>query len=618
MKKFLILIIGVFSMGGLSVSGNPLFEYAHAENHAANYAAEDLPCGPDGRPVLRPGQDMEYRYPLDLDVSFSGTYGELRTDHFHTGLDMRIGGVTGAEVHAAADGYVSRISISPTGYGNALYITHPNGQITVYGHLLRFAGGLQEYAVGKQHEACSFAVELFPQKEEFPVKKGQVIAYAGNSGSSGGPHLHFEVRDSASSVALNSIKRGYVKVHDDIPPYFKGINFYSYDSLSLSVRELHAFGNPFPEETLELPEYFYVAADVYDKQNNTFSKLGIDSLVVTFDGEPFYVYVNNEYPFQDGKYINSFIEYHAFEEHGRSYLKTMRDPGNRLSGHCYYKNDGIMRIRDTLVHDLVLTAIDEHGNRSSAAFRVRKGEVLFQDARSAADAVRGETVSRMYMDWSLSSLVLSDSLKLFLPENALYNSIICTVKKISMPDMSGYEMNDGIAADAAGGSRFLSSAYSVHDSHTALNRMPGLAIAANADGSVEESKLMLARIDTAGRKIAGVAGCYYRNGFVYGRIPSFGVYAVMADTCPPLIQGGFSDNPSHRAAFRITDDTGISSYKAEVDGEWALASYDAKNDMLTVDFSYLRAGRENKRHVLVITVSDLAGNVSECTGEFYY
>ena len=156
-------------MGGLSVSGNPLFEYAHAENHAANYAAEDLPCGPDGRPVLRPGQDMEYRYPLDLDVSFSGTYGELRTDHFHTGLDMRVGGVTGAEVHAAADGYVSRISISPTGYGNALYIIHPNGQITVYGHLLRFAGGLQEYAVGKQHEACSFAVELFPQKEEFPV-----------------------------------------------------------------------------------------------------------------------------------------------------------------------------------------------------------------------------------------------------------------------------------------------------------------------------------------------------------------------------------------------------------------------------------------------------------------
>jgi len=151
------------------------------------------------------GEDDKYRLPLNLPISLSGNYGELRSTHFHSGIDLRVGGVSGAPVYSAMDGYISRISVSPVGYGHALYICHPNGTTTLYGHLMNFTPNVAKWVEEMQYSKRSFQVNLYPDSLKFPVKKGELIGNAGNSGSSGGPHLHFEIRETQRQIPLNPV-----------------------------------------------------------------------------------------------------------------------------------------------------------------------------------------------------------------------------------------------------------------------------------------------------------------------------------------------------------------------------------------------------------------------------
>ncbi len=160
-----------------------------------------------------------FRIPVNVPVSLSGNYGELRATHFHAGIDIRVGGVPGAPLYAAEDGFISRISVSPTGYGLALYIDHPKGVTTLYGHMQEFAPAIASWVREQQYNAQSFSVNLKPDKNQFPVKKGDFIGKAGNTGSSGGPHLHFEVRETSTQIPLNPLKEAGIKVQDNIASY---------------------------------------------------------------------------------------------------------------------------------------------------------------------------------------------------------------------------------------------------------------------------------------------------------------------------------------------------------------------------------------------------------------
>ena len=155
--------------------------------------------------ISAPQNKSFFTSPLKIPVLLSANFGELRIDHYHSGLDIKTQGVTGKEVIAAADGYIYRISISPGGFGNTLYIRHPNGYSTVYGHLDRFIPEVDEYIKTMQYEKKSFLITAFPPGERFPVKKGDLIAYSGNSGGSAGPHLHYEIRESETEIPINPL-----------------------------------------------------------------------------------------------------------------------------------------------------------------------------------------------------------------------------------------------------------------------------------------------------------------------------------------------------------------------------------------------------------------------------
>ena len=200
-KKIITVIAVCLLVNGFSV-------YAAAEDGVEDGAEESA-----GESVGESADDVKFVYPLKVPMSLSGDYGELRSNHFHGGIDFRIGGVCGAEVMAAADGYVSRISVSGSGYGNGLYITHPNGYVTVYGHLNNFSAAIEKYVKEQQYNKGSFFVDLYPEPDMFPVKQGEYIANGGNTGSSGGPHLHFEIRDTAN-VQLNVFAHCFIGVKD--------------------------------------------------------------------------------------------------------------------------------------------------------------------------------------------------------------------------------------------------------------------------------------------------------------------------------------------------------------------------------------------------------------------
>jgi len=163
--------------------------------------------------------------PVKIPLLLSANFGELRIDHFHSGIDIKTQGVTGQEIVSASFGYIYRIGVSPGGFGKALYIKHPSGYSTVYGHLDRFTPEIDEYVKERQYEKKSFLVTLYPPKEKFTVKQGDLIAYSGNSGSSGGPHLHYEIRRSENEKPVNPLVFDF-GIRDNIDPVIEKLFIY--------------------------------------------------------------------------------------------------------------------------------------------------------------------------------------------------------------------------------------------------------------------------------------------------------------------------------------------------------------------------------------------------------
>ncbi|NNF03359.1 MAG: M23 family metallopeptidase, partial [Rhodothermales bacterium] len=176
-----------------------------------------------------PYPDDYFQSPLGIDLHLAGSFAEMRSNHFHSGLDIKTNGTPGYRVYSAADGWISRIAVSPSGFGNALYVTHPNGYMTVYAHLDRFEEPIASFVEDLQYRQERFDVQYFPERDEFPVAAGDVIAYSGNSGSSSGPHLHFEVRDVRSGWPVNPLLFDF-NVVDTTPPRIFRLKVYADES----------------------------------------------------------------------------------------------------------------------------------------------------------------------------------------------------------------------------------------------------------------------------------------------------------------------------------------------------------------------------------------------------
>ncbi len=313
--------------------------------------------------------------------TLAGVLGDLRTNHFHAGIDIRTQQREGLQVLAAADGYISRIKVQTTGYGNVLFIKHPNGMTTVYGHLLSYAEPVGSYLRQKQYERQSFDIELNPSPEQFPVRKGQLIALSGNTGGSAGPHLHFEIRDSKDNY-LNPLFFDFAEVEDDVSPYFNSL---AIRPMSLQSRVNGEFervsfrpvrqkdGSYTLSQTVKAWGELGLELIAFDAMNGVNFRNGINCVEIKMDGKEVFAYNMTSFPSWSTRDYNNLIDYATEQRTGSRYLRCYDPDGNQFGLQKTDAFRGKLQIRDTLTHEVQVTLFDSYENSSVLRLKI-KGE----------------------------------------------------------------------------------------------------------------------------------------------------------------------------------------------------------------------------------------------------
>jgi hypothetical protein len=547
-------------------------------------------------PVMGQPYDPPMRIPLFL----SGNFGELRGDHFHSGIDIKTMGTTGHEVFAIDEGYVSRIKVQAGGYGHALYIAHPVGRTSVYGHLSAYIDTITTVVRNAQYDRKSFEVDLYPEPGDLPVTKGQLIAWSGNTGSSSGPHLHFEIRRSNGQHPLNVLKYDF-PVADHVPPRFARLAVYpmSENSMVGNGREALFVGlNGLPGEqidTIGVQGDVGIGVEVFDYLDGARNRCGIYTLEMFVDGQLAFRSVMDEFSFAESRFINAHIDYMAKQEYGYSVQRLYLLPYNELSIYQTAVNDGVIAVQEGTNHQVRIVATDVYGNHSSLSFILSgKNTGTLQPAEAAApfrefpyNGSGGFTDRGVNLSFEAYSFY----------ENAAFNF-----------------------ARTAGNEAFYSDIFVLGHQGIPVHRFMDLAIQPSRIPETKEDKLCMVYIAEDGEK--EFAGGTFEDGWVRTRIRNFGTYAVSIDTVPPTLlplnlanEKDMTDLPGIR--FAVTDDlSGIASYAAFIDGEWALLQYDPKNDLLVYEFDDGRmAPRSN--HDLLIEVRDAMGNSTRYQTTFF-
>ncbi|MCU0378965.1 MAG: M23 family metallopeptidase [Bacteroidales bacterium] len=538
--------------------------------------------------------------PMRDTPSLSASFAELRNDHFHSGLDYKTGGVIGKEVLCAAEGYVYRIAVSSSGFGKAVYVRHPSGHSTVYAHLDSFRPDIEEYVKVRQYELKSFSVSLYPVRNQFRVSQGEVIGRSGNSGSSSGPHLHFEIRESASEDPLNPLIFP-IGIIDRMKPGIEKIIIYPLNSRStvnksnnaLTIKTLSTNGS-YVVPNSEPPVIYGdigIGIKCWDTFDNSTNRCGVYSIEMVADSDTVYSFTADRFSFTESRYLNSHIDYRAKVIDNEYIHKTYLQPGNRLSMYDRHPGRGILSFRDERDHKVVIIVSDLAGNRSIVSFRLRS--VIEPQAEQAS--IKYSKV----IPYGKSSDFTADGIRVHFPPLALYDTLF-------------------LAYNVRNHSRFLSPVHSVHDATVALHEPVRLSLRPDSIITGKEEKLCLVQIDRKGK--VSFAGGEYKYGFVSADIRSLGDYAVSLDTVPPVIRSSFVTGAdlTHRTSisFTVNDDfSGISNYEAYIDGEWALMEYDAKNNILIYRPEAPRI-KENTIHRLELSVTDNRGNRTTLQSEF--
>lgn len=555
----------------------------------------------NGFSVYAHADNYQFIYPLKIPMSLSGDYGELRSNHFHGGIDFRIGGVSGAEIMAAADGYVSRITVSGSGYGNGLYITHPNGYVTVYGHLNNFSNAIESYVREQQYKNKSFFVDLYPEPQMFPVKQGEYIANGGNTGSSGGPHLHFEIRDTAN-MQLNVFAHNYISIKDKAAPQIREIKFFGVDDsfpfitkeYTPATKTVYVTVNGKKKKRSEptvtlLPNKFYVGIDAIDRIDGSAARFAVEKYEVFFDGELVYRFTLGDVPFTHNRYINSLIEYSQKVKHNKMMLKAYCEPGNILKDRIECKDDGIITLpQDGKEHIVKVVVSDFSGNSSYRSLRVKRGKEF-----AAADSTVVENIAY----WNIANTISAYGADIMIPAGALYNNAVVRIDTLS------------------GNTGSFSPIWSIGDADIPLQLPMSVRVEANLPDELRE-KALLSAVSSTGKLLGG--GGEWRDGAIHTSLYSFGNYTVAVDTIPPAIITSLKDNAvvtGNVLSFKIRDDlSGINDFKVEIDGEWVLYSWDAKTATISVNLN--KCGIGPGLHTIVVTIPDNKGNIGTLTRKF--
>lgn len=535
-----------------------------------------------------------FHHPLDIDLLLSGTFGELRSNHFHSGLDIKTNQRTGASVHAAASGYVSRIKIEHYGYGKALYITHPNGYVTVYAHLQKFSPRIEEYLKAKQYSKESYEIQLYPGDLELRVDQDEIVAYSGNTGGSGGPHLHFEIRDSAARP-MNPMLFG-IDIPDSKAPLVKQVKAYPLTPESTIngkngaqlLRLVPLKNGNFKTEPFSAYGEIGIGVNTSDRLDGASNQNGVFEMRTFFNGRPSFQMTFDRFAFSETRYINQMIDFEHFKNSKSRISRLYIPDGSPLSLYRDTQNNGKLQLYDVGVkHNYKVEIADFKGNLSQIVMDITNEDKV---ENLTPETIEGAT----RIPFNESYTATTGPFTLTIPKGSLYEDTFLRINQSS-------------------------DTLKVHQDVIPLHKNMVINYDMTGKTDDERNKYYIARITSWG-------AAYYtpsrlKSNTLTAFTKTLGTYAIKKDTKTPNIKPlNFKDgqwiSKNKTLEIKITDDdTGIKAYRATVNGKFILMEYDYKTDTLTHDFD--DGAVTETDNVLVVIVTDNVGNSSKFEATFH-
>ncbi|MBK9107275.1 MAG: M23 family metallopeptidase [Saprospiraceae bacterium] len=550
----------------------------------------------DNTPPVVPGS-IRLAAPVRNYVSISGSFGELRNNHFHAGIDVRSSrGIGGDDILSTADGYISKIVIDAEDLGKTLYISHLNGLVSVYAHLNRFRPDLEYLIRQKQIDSKQYQVEINFNPDEIPVKQGEFVAYMGNTGASRGKHLHFELRDSRGEEVWDPLLFGF-PVEDKKAPSIRRIKVTGYDHEGHEV-----YHRIYPRAIIEkssqvlvVPgESFSVSVDALDYTDQSHFKTGIKSIQMDVDGEMHYQFSADKWKRSDTKYINAHID-HAGGKHNRGkFHRCYLLRGNCLGLYDAKECRGFISMMDSADHVVKLSVADGSGNSSLLEFKLRKAAYVARPKRS---------IYKDTLFYDREKIMLGQYSSFYFKNGSVYEDLHCQVKETANTHKNAFSGFAGVTP------------------YNSLLHFP-LEVRLKPAKDIPEalkSKCFVAL--KMGKGFMNVGGVW-EDGVLKANARSLGPFSIMVDTTAPKLSVLAPKRKKQKwnaLKFRISDNFTTSkelpdlAYDAYIDDQWVIMEYDKKYALLTHHFEpWLSKGK----HQYKIVVKDPLGNERSYTGSF--
>ena len=523
-----------------------------------------------------------FRYPLDIAPRLNANFGEMRPNHFHMGLDLFTQRKENLPIYAAADGYISRIKIEPGGFGNAIYINHPNGLSTLYAHMNEFMPALQSYVKKQQYKSESWAQDLEIPMAAFPVKKGDFIGFSGNTGGSQGPHVHFEIRETATDKCLNGLLFGF-NIPDNVPPVIYKVGIYNRDQsvyeqspvIASALKVTDGYRATIPKLKFKR---FIVAIQATDQMTGVPNNNGIYKATLFEGSKALGGFAIDRVGYDQTRFMNAHIDYKT-KLSGGPYIQFLLPlEGDELGIYSYNKPGGFIELKDSEVHQYRIEVQDPSMNTTTVYFNLQKDQESNLILPPLQNLMRPGEIN----------VFDNEEVEMILPENALYDSIYFR-----------YAVSPDAQVNAYSPIHFLHIPQVPLQEYCTIRIKPNKTIPANLKNRILMRKIT--KNDVEVQKASWEMGRYV------AKFREFGSFQLVADDKPPTISG-IQDNANLSKSSKIViavrdDNKDIKNYRAELDSKWLRFVQRGNNFTYVFDEKCLPG-----EHELKISVDDEAGN----------
>lgn len=535
---------------------------------------------------------------MDLPINLSGTFGELRTNHFHSGIDVKTNRVEGLNIYSYEKGYISRIQVSTYGYGKAIYITHPDGKITVYAHLSKFSEKIQNYVKDIQYKRKKFAIKVYPKESEILIEKNEIIGYSGNTGSSSGPHLHFELRDK-NNMPVNPLKYRNIEIIDTIIPSLKGVYYkeLKYKNGNLEdnysrfkkIKFIENDNGKYLTDTIYTNGVIGFGVNSFDLMNNSNNVYGLNKIITKINDSVNFKINFDKFSFDEWTYINTFVDYAYFKRTNEKIQKLYIENINPLNLYDRNLGDGALKLNDSknILIDYKIILFDFNNNTT-----VINIPIVFTDQRKEEIFQKKGNIN-------------------------IQNNLD---KKIRL---------ENYFVEFKKGTFDYNTSLTISESNNTIN-IDNDTIPLRKPFTIKYS---LKNIDDSRKKylylgMKGPKNYHYFissekfNDSIIGHAKKLGKFKILTDSIPPDINFYNLKNDQwisnrKKLTIKINDnESGIKSFNGWINNKWILLEYESKKNMLTYDFED-KVNSNDSKNELVVSVEDNCGNVSMKKITFY-